>query len=95
MHVSYDDWHVPTRDASPPFVLAFCLRFVLVFCAGVLLEMPRRGTRRPHLGLRFELALCACDLLAFYAGNLPEMPRHVTRHPQPCSQKLLFNLITL
>ena len=52
VHVSYDDWHVPTRDASPPFGFALC--------AGDLLEMSRG-----------------------------------THHPQPCSQELLFNLITL
>gem|GEM_PF-3864958 len=61
MHVSYDDWHVPTRDASPPFGLALCAGSLLALCAGALLEMLRRGTH----------------------------------HPQPCSQKLLFNLITL
>ena len=53
VHVSYDDWHVPTRDASPPFGFALC------------------------------------------AGALLEMPRHETHPPQPCSQELLFNLITL
>ena len=45
VHVSYDDWHVPTRDASPPFGFALCAgdlcwRFVLVIC------------------LRFVLAIC-------------------------------------
>ena len=77
MHVSYDDWHVPTRDASPPFKLALCAGDLLALCAGDL------------------LALCAGDLLAFCAGVLLEMPRHGTHHPQPCSQELLFNLITL
>ena len=61
VHVSYDDWHVPTRDASPPFGFALCAGDLVALCAGVLLEMPRCGTH----------------------------------HPQPCSQKLLFNLITL
>ena len=69
VHVSYDDWHVPTRDASPPFGFALCAGALLAFCAG--------------------------DLLALCAGDLLEMPRRGTHHPLPCSQKLLFNLITL
>ena len=69
VHVNYDDWHVPTRDASPPFGFALCAGSLLAFCAG--------------------------DLLALCAGDLLEMPRRGTHHPLPCSQELLFNLITL
>lgn len=69
----------------------------------MMIDMYRRGTRRPHLGLRFVLvlwlrfvlALCLRFVLALCACVLLEMSLHETRHPQPYSQEFLFNLITL
>ena len=68
VHVSYDDWHVPTRDASPPFGFALCAgdlcwRFVLVIC------------------LRFVLAICLRFVLAFClkcpdTGHITPSPAH-------------------
>lgn len=63
-----------------------------------MIDMFRRGTRRPHLGLRFGLVLCLRFVLAiclrFVLVFCLKCPRRETHHPQPCSQELLFNLIT-
>ena len=56
----------------------------------MMIDMYRRGTRRPHLGLRFVLVLCLRFVLVLCL-KCPDVGR-IT--PQPCSQELLFNLIT-
>ncbi|MFU2374356.1 MAG: hypothetical protein ACM674_08040, partial [Bacteroidales bacterium] len=59
-------------------------------CTSVMMiGMYRRGTRRPHLGLRFVLAICLRFVLVLCL-KCPDAG-HIT---QPCSQELLFNLIT-
>ena len=55
----------------------------------MMIGMYRRGTRRPHLGLRFVLAICLRFVLVLCL-KCPDAG-HIT---QPCSQELLFNLIT-